>query len=128
MFDREKLGKLNIDYHKARDNKIEDWTQATNQIYLNMFQNLKIFIFFIMKNYKESGVPTEQHPTMDSSSASNDLETIRIAWEFIENKLPFTSTDVSKELVSRTRTRTRTSANPSAITKVLKKKLNMYYK
>ena len=88
------------------------------------FRISKSSYFSIMKNYKESGAPTEQHPTMESSSASNDLEIMKIAWEFIENKLPFTSTDVSKELASRT----RTSPNPSAITKVLKKKLNLSYK
>ena len=40
---KEKSRISTIDYHKARDNKIENWTQATNQIYLNKFQNLHIF-------------------------------------------------------------------------------------
>ena len=33
LFDKEKRGIPNIDYHNTRDNKIENWTQATNQIY-----------------------------------------------------------------------------------------------
>ena len=99
--------------------------KQTIEFICHSFRISKSSYFSIMKNYKEREITREQQPSVETTSDSRNLEILKqIASEFIESKLPFTSTDVSNELAFKW----GASIYLSAITKVLKKELNLSFK